>query len=48
MNAQSVAASRPRGLLGRAWSSSRPLTFVGATTLPVLGVAVVGLLLLKG
>jgi hypothetical protein len=30
---------------GRAWASSRPLSFVGAAMLLVLGVAVVGLLL---
>jgi hypothetical protein len=45
MNAQSVRASGPSGLLGRAWSSSRPLTFVGATMLLVLGVVLAGLLL---
>jgi hypothetical protein len=45
VNAKSVRASGPRAALGRAWYSSRPLTFVGATMLLVLGVAVAGLLL---
>ena len=45
MTAQSVRASGPRGLLGRAWSSGRPLAFVGATMLLVLVVALAGLLL---
>ena len=45
MTAQSVRASGPRDLLGSAWSSSRPLTFVGAMMLLVLGVALAGLLL---
>src|SRR4028119_152505 len=45
MTAQSVRASGPRDLLGRAWSSSRPLAFVGATMLLVLVVSLAGLLL---
>jgi hypothetical protein len=45
MTAQSVRASGPRDLLGRAWSSSRPLAFVGATMLLVLAVSLAGLLL---
>src|SRR4028118_1198436 len=42
---ESVTASGPRDLLGRAWSSSRPLAFVGATMLLVLAVSLAGLLL---
>ena len=45
MTAQPVRASGPRDLLGRAWSSSRPLAFVGATMLLVLAVSLAGLLL---
>ena len=45
MTAQPARAFGPRGLLGRAWSSSRPLTFVGATMLLVLAVSLAGLLL---
>jgi hypothetical protein len=45
MTAQSVRASGPRDLLGRAWFSSRPLAFVGATMLLVLAVSLAGLLL---
>jgi hypothetical protein len=45
MTARSVRVSWPRDLPGHAWSSSRPLTFVGAAMLLVLGVAVVRLLL---
>jgi hypothetical protein len=45
MTAQSVRASGPRDLLGRAWSSNRPLAFVGATMLLVLAVSLAGLLL---
>src|SRR5215210_5050943 len=45
MTAQSARAFGPRGLLGRAWSSSRPVTFVGATMLLVLAVSLTGLLL---
>ena len=37
MTAQFARASGPRDLLGRVRSSSRPLTFVGSTTLLVLG-----------
>src|SRR4028118_58579 len=42
---ESVTASGPRDLLGRAWSSSRPLAFVGATMLLVMAVSLAGLLL---
>ena len=45
MTAQPVRASGPRDLLLRAWSSSRPLAFVGATMLLVLVVSLAGLLL---
>ena len=45
MTAQSVRTSWPRDPFGCAWSSSRPLAFVGATMLLVLVVALVGLLL---
>ena len=45
MTAQPVRASGPRDLLLRAWSSSRPLAFVGATMLLVLAVSLAGLLL---
>jgi hypothetical protein len=45
VTAQSARMYGPRGLLGRAWSSSRPLAFVGAMMLLVLGVALAGLLL---
>jgi hypothetical protein len=45
MTAQSARAFGPRGLLGRAWSSSRPVTFVGSTMLLVLAVSLAGLLL---
>ena len=42
MTAQSVRASGPRTLLVRAWSSSRPLAFVGATMLLVALVLTAG------
>jgi purine-cytosine permease-like protein len=45
MTARSVRVSWLRDLPGHAWASSRPLSFVGAAMLLVLGVAVVGLLL---
>ena len=45
MTAQSARAPGPRSLLGRAWSSSRPLAFVGVTMLLVLAVSLAGLLL---
>ena len=45
MKAQFVRVPVRRSLAGRAWASSRPLAFVGAAMLLVLGVAVVGLLL---
>ena len=45
MTAQPVRASGPRDLLIRAWSSSRPLAFVGAAMLVVLAVSLAGLLL---
>jgi hypothetical protein len=45
MTAPSVRVSWPRDLPGHAWASSRPLSFVGASMMLVLGVAVVGLLL---
>ena len=45
MKAQYVRTSGPQDLLGRAWASSRPLTFVGATMLLVLAVSLAGLLL---
>src|SRR3712207_4037279 len=45
MIAKSARASRPSDLLRRAWSSNRPLAFVGATMLLVLAASLVGLLL---
>lgn len=45
MTAQSVRAQGVRGLPGRAWASSRPLTFVGEAMLLVLGAALIGVLL---
>ncbi len=45
MTAQSVRAQGVRGLPGRAWASSRPLTFVGGAMLLVLGAALIGVLL---
>ena len=41
---QFVRAYGPRGLPRRAWASSRPLSFVGATMLLVLAVSLAGLL----
>ncbi len=45
MTAQPVRVAGPRALLVSAWSSSRPLAFVGATMLLVLAVSLAGLLL---
>ena len=43
MTAEYLRALVQRDLLGRAWASSRPLTFVGAAMLVVLGAALDGL-----
>lgn len=45
MTARSVRVSWPRDLPGHAWASSRPLSFVGASMMFVLVVALIGLLL---
>lgn len=45
MSARILRMPGPRDVLGRAWSSSRPLTFVGAAMLLTLGVTLLGLLL---
>ncbi|MBA2346555.1 MAG: hypothetical protein H0V83_15965 [Rubrobacter sp.] len=45
MTAQTIKAPEPRELLGRTWTSSRPLTFAGAAMLLVLAVSLAGLLL---
>jgi hypothetical protein len=45
MTARSVRVSWPRDLPGHAWASGRPLSFVGASMMFVLVVALIGLLL---
>ncbi len=45
MTTTSIRTPGARELLGRAWSSSRPLAFAGVTMLLVLGVALAGFLL---